>query len=207
MTSPILVTGGTGRLGRHVVRRLRDAGSNVRVLSRRNREAEDGIRFLSGDLATGEGIKAAVEGVETIVHLAGTAGSAKGAEDKARTLVRAASQAGAPHLVYISVVAADMIPVVSRVDPPTLSYSASKPWTPTRWRPGSSSSPSTSRPAWCPTWVGRGCTAQPSCSAATFGPVIGGVGRSCQCGCRVRPPVRAGRALTWLPSRPWDTGH
>jgi nucleoside-diphosphate-sugar epimerase len=96
MTPPILVTGGTGRLGRHVVRRLRDAGSNVRVLSRRSREAEDGIRFLSGDLATGEGIKAAVEGVEAIVHLAGTAGSAKGDEDKARSLVRAAGRCAAP---------------------------------------------------------------------------------------------------------------
>src|SRR5215203_441590 len=126
MTSPILVTGGTGRLGRHVVRRLRDAGSNVRVLSRSSREAEDGIRFLSGDLATGEGIKAAVEGVETIVHLAGTAGSAKGDEDKALNLVRAASQAGAPHLVYISVVGADRIPVVSRVDRAMFGYFASK---------------------------------------------------------------------------------
>ena len=52
MTVPILVTGGTGTLGRRVVRRLRDAGCNVRVLSRRTREAEDGIRFLSGDLAS-----------------------------------------------------------------------------------------------------------------------------------------------------------
>ena len=126
MTPPILVTGGTGRLGRHVVRRLRDAGSNVRVLSRRSREAEDGIRFLSGDLATGEGIKAAVEGVETIVHLAGTAGSAKGDEDKARSVVRAASQAGAPHLVYISVVGADRIPMVSRVDRAMFGYFESK---------------------------------------------------------------------------------
>src|SRR5215217_5270927 len=127
MTPPILVTGGTGRLGRHVVRRLRNAGSNVRVLSRRSRgEAEDGIRFLSGDLATGEGIKAAVEGVETIVHLAGTAGSAKGDKDKARNLVRAASQAGAPHLVYISVVGADRVPVVSGVDRAMFGYFASK---------------------------------------------------------------------------------
>ena len=33
MTSPILVTGGTGTLGRLVVRRLGDAGCDVRVLS------------------------------------------------------------------------------------------------------------------------------------------------------------------------------
>ena len=39
MTSHILVTGGTGTLGRLVVRALRDAGCKVRVLSRRDHEA------------------------------------------------------------------------------------------------------------------------------------------------------------------------
>ena len=43
MTSDILVTGGTGTLGRLVVRRLRDEGREVRVLSRRGREAGEGI--------------------------------------------------------------------------------------------------------------------------------------------------------------------
>ena len=123
MTSPILVTGGTGTLGRIVVRRLRDADCNVRVLSRRSHHSGDGIEFMTGDLATGEGIEAAVDGVETIVHLAG---SAKGDEDKARNLVRAASRAGAPHLVYISVVGAERIPVVSGVDHAMFGYFASK---------------------------------------------------------------------------------
>src|SRR5215216_236072 len=124
MTSPILVTGGTGTLGQHVVRRLREAGSNVRVLSRSSREAEDdGVRFMTGDLATGEGIEAAVDGIKTIVHLAG---SPKGDEDKARNLVRAASRAGAPHLVYISVVGAERIPVVSGADRAMFGYFASK---------------------------------------------------------------------------------
>jgi uncharacterized protein YbjT (DUF2867 family) len=36
MTSPILVTGGTGTLGRHVVPRLRKAGREV--LSRKSRK-------------------------------------------------------------------------------------------------------------------------------------------------------------------------
>jgi len=123
MTSPILVTGGTGTLGRHVVRRLRDAGSNVRVLSRRSHKSGDGIQSMTGDLATGEGIGRAVDGVETIEHLAG---SAKGDEDKARNLVRAASRTGAPHLVYISVVGAERIPVDSLVDRAMFGYFASK---------------------------------------------------------------------------------
>jgi uncharacterized protein YbjT (DUF2867 family) len=124
MTSPILVTGGTGTLGRLVVRRLRDAGRDVRVLTRRNRETGDGIEFVTGDLATGEGIEAAVDGAETIVHLAG---GAKGDDDKARTLVRAASsQTRLPHLVYISVVGADRIPVESGLDRNMFGYFASK---------------------------------------------------------------------------------
>ena len=123
MTSPILVTGGTGTLGRLVVRGLRDAGCDVGVLSRRSHEAEDGIRFMTGDLATGEGIEAAVEGIETIVHCAG---SAKGDEDMARNLVRAASGVGAQHLVYISVVGADRIPIMSRVDRTMFGYFGSK---------------------------------------------------------------------------------
>ena len=123
MTSPILVTGGTGTLGRHVVRRLRDAGCDVRVLSRRSHEAEDGIEFVKGDLATSEGIEPAVEGARTIVHCAG---SPKGDEDKARNLVRAALGAGAAHLVYISVVGADRIPIGSRVDRAMFGYFESK---------------------------------------------------------------------------------
>src|SRR6266550_4461556 len=88
MTSDILVTGGTGTLGRPVVRRLQEAGREVRVLSRRSREAGEGIEYVTGDLATGEGIEAAVDGAEIIVHCAG---SNKGDEDKARNLVPSAA--------------------------------------------------------------------------------------------------------------------
>jgi uncharacterized protein YbjT (DUF2867 family) len=123
MTSPILVTGGAGTLGRLVVQRLRSAGCEVRVLSRRSHDSENGIQFMTGDLVTGEGIEAAVDGIETIVHCAG---SAKGDEDKARNLVRAASRVGAQHLVYISVVGADRIPMRSRVDRAMFGYFESK---------------------------------------------------------------------------------
>ena len=124
MTSPILVTGGTGTLGRLVVRRLYDAGRNVRVLSRRGQATEDAIQLMTSDLATGEGIEPAVDGIETIVHLAG---SAKGDEDKTQNLVRAASsQTRLPHLVYISVVGAERIPIDSRVDRAMFGYFASK---------------------------------------------------------------------------------
>ncbi len=119
----ILVTRGTGTLGRHVVSRLRDAGCDVRVLSRRTHQAADGIEYMMGDLATGEGIQAAVAGAGTIVHCAG---GPKGDGDKARNLVRAASRAGVRHIVYISVVGADRIPIVRGIDRAMFGYFESK---------------------------------------------------------------------------------
>ena len=71
MTSPILVTGGTGRLGRQVVPRLREAGRNVRVLSRESQETRDGIECVSGDPLKGYGVGASVDEIETILLLVG----------------------------------------------------------------------------------------------------------------------------------------
>jgi uncharacterized protein YbjT (DUF2867 family) len=123
MTSPILLTGGTGTLGRHIVPLLREAGWNVRVLSRRRQESAAGIEFVTGDLATGERLDAAVAGVGIIVHCAG---SATGDDEKTRALVRAATSARARHLVYISVVGADRVPVASGVDRAMFGYYAAK---------------------------------------------------------------------------------
>jgi len=123
VTSPILLTGGTGTLGRLVVPLLHEADIEVRILSRQDHDSVAGIEFVTGDLAAGEGVEAAVAGVETIVHCAG---SAKGDHDKTRTLVRAAARAGVRHLVYISVVGADRVPVVSGVDRAMFGYYAAK---------------------------------------------------------------------------------
>ena len=118
MNEEILVTGGTGTLGRLVVARLRDAGRGVRVLSRGSGEG-----LVTGDLDTGEGIDAAVAGVATVVHCAG---AQKGDDVKAGHLVEAAARAGLPHIVYISVVGADRMPVVSRTDRAMFGYFESK---------------------------------------------------------------------------------
>jgi len=123
MTPPVLLTGGTGTLGRLVAPLLREAGRDVRVLSRGSHRSRPGLEFVTGDLATGEGVEAAVRDVDVIVHCAG---SAKGDEDKTRTLVQAAAQVGAPHLVNISVVGADRVPVVSGVDRAMFGYFAAK---------------------------------------------------------------------------------
>jgi uncharacterized protein YbjT (DUF2867 family) len=123
MNEEILVTGGTGTLGRLVVARLRDAGRDVRVLSRHGRMSERGLESVIADLTTGDGLDAAVEGVETIMHCAG---SRSGDEDKTFNLVRAASRAGAKHIVNISVVGADRVPVSGMLDRAMFGYFASK---------------------------------------------------------------------------------
>jgi uncharacterized protein YbjT (DUF2867 family) len=119
MPSLILVTGGTGTLGRRVVPRLLAAGHHVRVLSRRPHEAADGAEYVTGDLLKDEGIGAAVAGAGIIVHCAG---GRKDDDVATRNLVAAASRAGKPHLVFISVVGADRIPVVSAADRAMFSY-------------------------------------------------------------------------------------
>ena len=106
LASPILVTGGTGRLGRLVVQRLREAGSSVRVLARQGRDVAAGVEFVRSDLRLGSGLDAAVAGTSVIVHCAT---STKGDVEAMQNLVGAANQTGLPHLVYVSIVGIDAI--------------------------------------------------------------------------------------------------
>ena len=123
MSSLILVTGGTGTLGRQLVPRLRDAGRDLRVLSRHGHASGDGIEYVTGDLLAGEGIGPAVAGAETIVHCAG---GRTGDDEATRNLAQAASAAGVQHLVYISVVGADRVPLVSGIDRTMFGYFGTK---------------------------------------------------------------------------------
>lgn len=107
-TSSILVTGGTGTLGGHVLPHLVDPAREVRVLSRRTREPYDGVEFVAGDLVAGEGIREAVAGVGTVLHLAG---GKKGDDVATRNLMREASRIGVRHVVHISVIGADTMPI------------------------------------------------------------------------------------------------
>jgi uncharacterized protein YbjT (DUF2867 family) len=108
MSSTILVTGGTGTLGRLVTPMLLDAGYKVRILSRSSRDAAAGIDYVTGDLLAGEGIESAVDGVEVVLHLAG---GQKGDDVATRNLVKAAARAEVQQLVYISVIGADRVPL------------------------------------------------------------------------------------------------
>jgi uncharacterized protein YbjT (DUF2867 family) len=102
MVKRILVTGGTGTVGKVVVQHLTEAGAQVRVLTRGRRSsgATDQARYVVGDVKTGEGVTEAVTGVDTIVACT----------DPVDRLVEAATGTGKPHLVYISIVGIDRVP-------------------------------------------------------------------------------------------------
>ncbi|WP_406836440.1 SDR family oxidoreductase [Streptomyces sp. AHU1] len=98
----ILVTGGTGTLGRLVTERLRADGHEVRVLSRHAQPYAVDLR------EGGSGLEAAVAGADAIVHCAT---SPRGGDERAaEQLIAAARRAGVPHLVYISIVGVDAVP-------------------------------------------------------------------------------------------------
>ncbi|MDX8031563.1 SDR family oxidoreductase [Lentzea sp. BCCO 10_0856] len=91
----ILVTGGTGTLGRHVVPLLREAGAEVTTLSRHGDIACD---LLAGDVPPID--------ADVVVHLAG---GQKGDDIATRNLLAAC--AGVRHFAYISVIGADTVPL------------------------------------------------------------------------------------------------
>ena len=108
MNAPLLVTGGTGTIGSRVVPLLREAGCDLRILTRHPREAAPGIHHVEGDTVAGRGLAAALDGVEVVLHLAG---GAKGDDVAARNLAAAARAAGVRHLILISVIGADRMPI------------------------------------------------------------------------------------------------
>jgi uncharacterized protein YbjT (DUF2867 family) len=107
-TVTILITGGTGGLGRPTVDLLRAAHSDLRVLSRTAGEGR-----VVADLSTGAGLAEALTGVDTVVHLATSRSRDTG---QTSNLLDAAKAARVTHFVYISIVGVDSIPFPYYVD-------------------------------------------------------------------------------------------
>lgn len=105
----ILVTGGTGRLGRELLPRLVAAGHEVRALVRRpDAVLLAGVEAVMGDLSRPGAIHArAFAGIGQIIHLASASsgGDIEGVDlAGTRALIEAAKAAGQPHLLYLSII-------------------------------------------------------------------------------------------------------
>jgi uncharacterized protein YbjT (DUF2867 family) len=108
----ILVIGGTGFVGSHLVRRMRKEGIPLRALVRNPDKAQAladlGVEAFPGDLSNKASLEKAVAGVERVIHLVGIIQEAPGATFKSvhvegtRNLVEAARKAGVRHFFYQS---------------------------------------------------------------------------------------------------------
>jgi nucleoside-diphosphate-sugar epimerase len=136
----ILVTGATGFVGSHLLEKLRLRGEAVRCLIRPatdTRRLPAGVETALADLVTGQGIEGALDGADTVIHVAGvtkalspaqySAGNTRATETLARALVGRSIR-----LVYVSSLAAigpslDGRPVDEDAAPhPVSSYGKSK---------------------------------------------------------------------------------
>jgi NADH dehydrogenase len=108
----ILLTGGTGFVGGHVVRALREADRPVRCLVRNRGKARQlealGCELVEGDMTDAASLRRAVDGVDTVVHLVAIR---QGSEEKfkrimtqgTQDLIAAAKEAGVARFVLMSV--------------------------------------------------------------------------------------------------------
>ena len=99
------------------------------MLSRHTHDRGDGVEYLAVDLLRADGLDAAVDGVDVVLHLAG---GPKGDEVGTRNLVQAAERAGVKHLVHISVTAVDKLPFTyfkSKLGAEEAVRGSSVPWT------------------------------------------------------------------------------
>jgi dihydroflavonol-4-reductase len=116
----VFVTGGTGFIGGHVVRKLLERGDEVVCLARsrdKGRRLESlGARVIEGDLSDSTAIRAGIEGVDAAIHGAAVYEVGIPKDEHAamyeanvlgtETVLRAALSEKVPKVVYISTVGA-----------------------------------------------------------------------------------------------------
>ena len=109
----LLITGGSGLLGRHLIDNAKVAGFDVRVLSRGRPPAvpERAVTWVVGDLATGDGLGDAAAGVDLVIHAASDPKRASLVDvEGTRRLLDAARSSNLKHFLYVSIVGVDRIP-------------------------------------------------------------------------------------------------
>ncbi len=109
----VLVTGGTGKLGRAVSQAAAAAGHSLRIMSRRAQphSSANSFEWVQADVTSGQGIREAVAGVDAVLHLATNPLKARAVDvDGTQVLVKAALASSVAHFIYISIVGIDDIP-------------------------------------------------------------------------------------------------
>jgi len=112
-----LLTGATGLLGSHIAAKLRAAGRDVRALVRPSSDTGflDGIGVgkVVGDITDRDSLSAALDGVQTVYHIAARVGDWGPWEDfvavtieGTRNMVEAAARAGVKRFLHISSISA-----------------------------------------------------------------------------------------------------
>jgi uncharacterized protein YbjT (DUF2867 family) len=107
----LAVTGGTGFVGRHLLRMAAAAGYEVRALTRRAQEPEEGITWVEGALDRPETLAALCEGADAVIHIAGLINGDRAAFEAVNAggtaaMIDAARKAGVRRFVHVSSLAA-----------------------------------------------------------------------------------------------------
>jgi len=141
---PVLVTGGTGFIGSHVCQSFLKRGEQVVALTRSDAPAVEEVRVARvSDLLDRNGLRSALEGIQTVVHLAGRVHSRREGKDDPESecrrvnvdgtsaLLDEAVAAGVKRFVFISSVKAvadeSDVALDENTSPmPTDAYGASK---------------------------------------------------------------------------------
>ena len=109
----ILVTGGSGTLGRSVIAQLLAVGHQVRATSRRVRSGGEPARveWFQSDLRTGSGLQTALEGVEVVVHCATNPAASRRVDIQGtERVLEGARAASVEHFIFPSIVGIDSHP-------------------------------------------------------------------------------------------------
>jgi uncharacterized protein YbjT (DUF2867 family) len=107
----LAVTGGTGFVGQHLLRRAAAAGYRVRALTRREGPAADGIEWVGGALDRPDNLAELASGADAVIHIAALISGSREAFEAVNVhgtaaVIDAARQAGVQRFVHISSLAA-----------------------------------------------------------------------------------------------------
>ena len=112
MTAPLAITGGTGFVGRCLLRLARERAIPIRALTRRPQPAMEGVEWIEGALDQPDSLARLAEGAAAIVHVAGAVNAPSRAAFEAgnirgtQAMVAAAKEAGVRRFLHVSSLAA-----------------------------------------------------------------------------------------------------